>query len=132
MVVVDMSVIVRFFVCDDEKQARAVYARLKRAEVERERMFVPLAVVLGTMWVLESAYSRSRTEILDSIQEMRQMHVFEFERDEVIERVVTEGRDNTADLADLLIAHSARCSGCESGLTFDRRAARLAFFSLLE
>ena len=132
MIAVDTNVIIRFLVRDDEKQAKVVYARLRRAEAERERLFVPLAVVLETIWVLGSAYNKSRAEILDAIQDMRQMHVFEFERDEVIERLVSEGRGTKADLADMLIAHSSQSSGCESGITIDREAARLAFFSLLK
>ncbi|NQT93658.1 MAG: PIN domain-containing protein, partial [Lentisphaerae bacterium] len=116
---------------DDEKQAKVVYARLKRAETSRERFFIPLAVILETIWVLESAYDKSRTEILDSIQDMRQMPVFEFECDEVVERVLSDGRSSKADLADLLIAHSAQSCGCESGITLDKAAAKLAFFSLL-
>ena len=131
MVAVDTNVIVRFLVRDDEKQARLVYRRLSRAEAERERLFVPLAVVLETIWVLGSAYGRSREDILDAIQDMRQMHVFAFERDEAIEHMLNEGRGNKADLADLLIACSARTAGCSSGITFDKGASRLPFFSLL-
>ncbi len=53
------------------------------------------------------------------------------EKDNVIERVLTDGRNCKADLADLLIAHAAQASGCESGITFDKAAAKLPFFRLL-
>ena len=131
MIAVDTNVIVRFLVRDDAKQAQRVYTRLKRAEANGERFLVPLAVLLETIWVLDSAYGKSRKDILDAVQDMRQMPVFEFERDEVVERVVADGRKTRADLADLLIAHSAQSSGCESGITLDKRAARLPFSRLL-
>ncbi len=35
------------------------------------------------------------------------------------------------DLSDLLIAHSAKSSGCECVLTFDKRASNFALFELL-
>ena len=132
MIAVDTNVIVRFLVRDDEKQAGAVYRRLKQAEMQRERLFVPLVVVLETIWVLENAYNKSCPEVLDSIEDMRRMTVFEFEKDDVIGNLVSEGRDSKADLADILIAHSAQSCGCDAGITFDKSAAKLAFFSLLK
>lgn len=131
MTAVDTNVIIRFLVRDDAKQAEIAYRRLKQAETSREVLFVTLIVVVETIWVLETAYGKSRAEVLDSIENMRRMPVFEFEKDEVVERVVTEGRTGKADLADLLMAHSAQSSGCNDGITFDKGAARIPFFTLL-
>lgn len=132
MIAVDTNVIVRFLVRDDEKQAQAVYRRLKRAERDRERLFVPLLVVLETIWVLESAYDRSRVQVLEALEDMRRMGVLEFEREKVIDRLLTEARRYPADLADLMIALSAGASGCETAITFDRSAAKYTFFTLLK
>lgn len=132
MIAVDTNVIVRFLVRDDEKQAAAARKRLKRAEEDRERLFVPMLVVLETIWVLESAYNKSKSEILDSIRDMRQMPVFEFEADGVVERLLNDGTKYKADLADILIAHSAYASACDAGITFDKGAAKLPFFNLLK
>ena len=131
MIAVDTNIIVRFLVRDDEAQAAAVYRRLKRAESDREILFVPLVVLLETLWVLESAYGKSRGEILDCIATLRMMPVFEFEQDDAVEGLLTDARGCRADLADLLIAHSAQTHGCEAGITFDKGAAKLPFFSLL-
>jgi predicted nucleic-acid-binding protein len=87
---------------------------------------------METVRVLESAYGKSRNEILDAVQAMREMPVFEFEKDEVVERVLNDGRKSKADLADLLIAHSAQSCGCDGGITFDKGAAKFPFFSLLQ
>ena len=132
MIAVDTNVVVRFLVRDDEKQSGAAYRRLKKAEAERERLFVPLLVILETIWVLESAYDRSRGEVLGAIEDMRQMAVFEFEEEKVIDQLLSDGRKLRADLADLLIVHSAKSRGCEAGITFDKAAAKLPFFSLLK
>ena len=132
MIAVDTNVIVRFLVRDDEKQAEVARRRLKQAEGRRELLFVPLLVMLETIWVLESAYDKSRSEILEAIQAMRQMPVFDFEADGAIERLLNDGPKFKADLADILIAHAAQAAGCETGLTFDKNAAKLPFFSLLE
>jgi predicted nucleic-acid-binding protein len=132
MIAVDTNLIVRFLVRDDEKQAEAVRRRLKQAEERRERLMIPLLVLLETIWVLESAYDRTRSEILDAIRDMRQMPVFMFESDDVVERLLADGDKYKADLADILISQSAQAAGCESGLTFDKDAAKCPFFNLLK
>jgi len=132
VIAVDTNVLVRFLVRDDEKQAEVVRKRLKRAERERECLKIPLLVVLEMVWVLESAYEKTKTEILDAIRDMRQMPVFEFEADGVVERFLNDGDKHKVDLADILIAHSAETAGCEGGITFDRAAAKLSFFTLLK
>jgi predicted nucleic-acid-binding protein len=131
MLAVDTNVIVRFLVRDDRAQSESVYRRLKQAESARESFFVPLLVVLEVIWVLESAYHKSRMEVLESIEDLRRMPVFKFEKDDVIERVLSEGLSCKTDLADLLIACSSISSGCEAGITFDRGAAKHPFFRLL-
>jgi predicted nucleic-acid-binding protein len=60
------------------------------------------------------------------------MPVFHFENDEAVKRLLSDGRRNGADLADILIAHSAHSSGCETGITFDKGAAKLPFFRILQ
>jgi AbrB family looped-hinge helix DNA binding protein len=45
---------------------------------------------------------------------------------------LNDGPKYKADLSDILIAHSLQTSGCERGITFDKSAAKLPFFSLLE
>lgn len=132
MIALDTNVVVRFLVRDDEKQAQIVYARFKQAEAGREVLFIPLPVVLETIWVLESAYDRSREEILDSFEELRRMPILEFERDEVLQSLLVSGREHNADLADLLIAFTAQVCGCDAGITLDKKASRLAFFHLLK
>lgn len=132
MIALDTNTIVRFLVRDDERQAEAARKRLKEAETRRERLKIPLLVVLETIWVLESAYDHTRSDILDAIRDMRQMSVFDFEADEVVERLLNDGLKYKADLADIMIAHAAEASGCEAGITFDKDAARLPFFRLLK
>ncbi|MBM3334420.1 type II toxin-antitoxin system VapC family toxin [Candidatus Sumerlaeota bacterium] len=132
MIALDTNVIVRFLVRDDEKQAQAVYARFRQAEAARERLFVPLLVVLETIWVLESAYDLSRDDILDAFEDLRRMPILEFEKDHLLQSLLSSGRKSRADLSDALIALSAEESGCLSGITFDKKASKAAFFRLLK
>lgn len=131
MTALDTNVIVRFLVRDDEQQSETVYKYLKKAEKSGEAFFIPLAVVLETVWVLGSAYRKSRADILNSLESLMHSQVFRLDRDDVVGRVISDARNSDADIADLIIAHSARASGCKSGLTFDKKAAKHPFFKLL-
>ena len=132
MKALDTNILVRFLVRDDEKQARAVYSVFKQAEMNGDRLIVPLLVVLEIIWVLESAYAVSREEILDALETLLLMPLLAFEAQPAIRRFITSARDSRADLADLLIAASAVFSGCDSVLTFDRVASSSALFELVK
>ena len=92
---------------------------------------MPLLVVLETVWVLESVYKISRQEILNSINDLILMPILEFESQSAILSFVFSAKETKMDLSDLLIAHSAKFSGCECVLTFDKRASSFVLFKLL-
>ncbi len=131
MIALDTNILIRFLIRDDERQAQSVFKRFLQAEKEGEIFFIPLVVVLEIVWVLESVYQKEREEILNSIGEILQLKIFKFERDDVVSRVLSEGKEKRFDLSDLLIAHSAQACGCRSGLTFDKAAAKHSFFDVL-
>lgn len=132
MTALDTNILVRFLVQDDEKQARQVHSRLRKAEKNKEQLFVPLAVILETIWVLDRAYSFQRLEILNSIEVLTQMPIFDFEADDVLENLIEQGKETNTDLSDLLIALSAESHGAETTLTFDKKAAKHSLFQLLK
>ena len=132
MMALDTNIIVRFLVRDDEKQAQLVYRRFKQAERRRELLFVPLLVMLETIWVLESLYNLTRGEILGSIEDLMLMPIFQFQNYEALQKFLGSARQERTDLSDLLIAHSCRARGCRQVLTFDKKAARSQLFQLLK
>jgi predicted nucleic-acid-binding protein len=131
MKAIDTNVLVRFLVSDDERQAQTIYSIFKQAEADKVEFWVPLLVLLETLWVLESVYEISRKEIIDSMNELLLMPILKFENQVVIQRFVFSARETKIDLSDLLIAHSAKISGCESVLTFDKRASKSELFELI-
>jgi predicted nucleic-acid-binding protein len=131
MKALDTNVLVRFLVRDDEQQAKTIYRIFKQAESDKEALFVPLLVVLETIWVLESVYKIPRQEILGSINELILMPILEFEAQSAILSFVSSALETKMDLSDLLIANSARFSGCECVLTFDKSTSNFGLFELL-
>lgn len=131
MKAIDTNVLVRFLVKDDDQQAEVVHRLFKKAESSKEALFVPIAVVLETVWVLESIYNIPRQEILDSINELLLMPILEFESQSAIISFVSSANETKIDLSDILIAHSALSAGCECMLTFDKQASGFGLFELL-
>ncbi|NCO41868.1 MAG: VapC toxin family PIN domain ribonuclease [Armatimonadetes bacterium CG_4_10_14_3_um_filter_66_18] len=131
MKAVDTNVLVRFLVNDDPRQAGRVRNRLKQAEAEGEVLFVPLLVLLETLWVLESAYDVGRTEILDSLDDLLLLPVLRIEEAAMVRRLTSVARQTSTGLADLLIGLAAQRAGCDGVLTFDKQASKSELFELL-
>ncbi len=128
----DTNILVRFLVGDDENQAEKVYKIFKKTEAEKKELFVPVLVVLELIWVLESAYGISRSEILDSIDSLLLMPIFKFENIKTLQNFILSASENKLDLSDLLIAHSASAHNCETVLTFDKQASKFKIFELVK
>ena len=131
MKAIDTNILIRFLTGDDELQARKVYSIFKNVESEKKTLFVPLLVILETIWVLDSVYEISRTEILESITELLLMPIFKFEQHLALQQLVHSARGDKYDLSDLLIAQSAKTNGCESVLTFDKKASKFKLFEFI-
>ncbi len=129
---IDTNILVRFLVGDDRIQTKKVYTLFKKAEAEKQELLVPLLVVLELIWVLESVYNISREDILDAIRDLLLMPVLKFEHQSALQQFVHNAQGNTYDLADILIAHSAKAQGCDTVITFDKKASRYKLFETVK
>ena len=131
MKALDTNILVRFLTGDDELQAQSVYLIFKQAEAEKKELFVPLLVVLEMIWVLESVYHISRADILDALQDLLLMPILKFDQQPVLHQLLHAAQENRYDLSDLLIALATKINGCDSVLTFDKKASKFKLFELL-
>lgn len=127
---VDTNILIRFLIGDDEQQTKKVYKIFKKAESEKKELFVPLLVVLEFIWILESVYEIARDEILDSISDLLFMPILKFEHRSALQQFTLSAQGNRYDLSDLLIAYSAKINGCETVITFDKKASKFNLFEL--
>jgi predicted nucleic-acid-binding protein len=127
----DTNTLVRLVIGDDPQQARRVLAAMRKAEHDNTKFCVTNLVVMELIWVLESIYRLSREAILNGFDALRDMKAIAFESPDLVQSFVTQGRESRMDLSDLLIGLQARAIGCETVLTFDRKAARSPLFSTL-
>lgn len=128
MKALDTNVLVRFLVKDDAAQAEQVHHLLKQYEARNENLYIPLLVILELIWVLHAAYKVDRDEIVGAVNDLMSMPLLEFEQQPVVRAFVQSAKGTSYDLSDLLIAQSARVGGCESTLTFDKKASQFELF----
>jgi predicted nucleic-acid-binding protein len=132
MKALDTNALVRFLVRDDEKQAQAVKKILLDAENKGTALFIPLAVTLEMVWVLSSVYEYSREEIIRALENFLVLPVFHIEEHERVATLCRIAGKQESDPADLLIGLTSHDKGCETTLTFDKKAARSDLFTLIQ
>jgi predicted nucleic-acid-binding protein len=128
----DTNVVVRFLVRDDEAQARTARRLVEEAERRREPLWMGNGVLLECLWVLEAAYGCRREEILDAVRALRLMAAIVCESPEAVDEFLQVAQQEKTELDDLLIGVLGRHAGCDTVLTFDPRAGRSGYFSLLK
>jgi predicted nucleic-acid-binding protein len=130
---IDTNILIRFLIRDNDQQALKVYNLFKDAEERKKELFVPLLVVLEVIWVLESVYAIPRALLLDSLNDLTLMPILKFEQHTTVQHFIKAAqKKNSHDLSDLLIAHSARFSGCDKVVTFDKTASKNDLFELVQ
>ena len=128
MKALDTNLLVRFLVRDDPAQAETVRALFEKAQRSGDVFMVTTVVVLELIWVLSSVYGCRRGDIIDSLEQLCMLPILRFEHPGWIHRLISLGRTGDTDLPDLLIGIAGQANGCESTLTFDRRAAQSTLF----
>jgi predicted nucleic-acid-binding protein len=126
----DTNVLVRFLIGDDEAQAQLVHRIFLNAEQQGQLLYISTVVLLETIWVLDSVYGCSRSAILEAMENLVKMPILCFERRDAVISLCKNTRD--IDPADLLIGLIAKDAGCDTTLTFDRKAAKSGLFTLIE
>ncbi len=81
--------------------------------------------------MLQAVYDVDDPDILAALNNLLMMPVLLFEATPVLHAFIGAAKGANYDLADLLIAQSARGLNCESVLTFDKKAARFDGFELI-
>lgn len=131
MKAIDTNILVRFLVGDDTKQATKVYKLFKETENNKEELYIPIIVLIEVIWVLESVYNSERNELINLLGELILMPIFKFENLNAIQQFIPEALSQKYDLSDLLIAQTAYLHGCNTVITFDKKASKHKLFSLL-
>ena len=120
MIALDTNVLVRYLVEDNAEQCRRAATLIEVAVKREEALFVSEIVMCETVWVLSSAYSFSRIEIVDALSNLLRAKHLVFTSSDRLARSLDAYSHGHGDFADYLIREHARAAGAETVATFDK------------
>ncbi len=128
MIGLDTNVLVRYLTRDDETQWQQTVDLITAGET----CFISNIVLCELVWVLESKqYQLSKSEILETLEQMLQSPEFEFEDRTTIYRAIQRTQQGQADFSDYLIGTTAEKFGCDEIVSFDRQLKNQTNFRVL-
>ncbi|WP_375261905.1 PIN domain-containing protein [Palleronia sp.] len=130
MIGIDTNVLVRFLVDDDPGQGRAARALFGRL-TEAVPGFLPREVILESAWVLDRAYGFPRERIAAALSALLEVPEVVVEDADEVGLALHRYRKGGPGFADHLIQVISMAAGCETVMTFDRKAGAMPGATLL-
>jgi predicted nucleic-acid-binding protein len=128
----DTNVLVRYLVQDDPRQAAMATRFIETQCTNESPCFIGQIVLCELAWVLESNYQQNRDEIASIIEQLLQVGQLEVMEPEVAWRALSDYKKSNADFPDHLMARINESRGCETTLTFDKKASKQPLFQQLK
>lgn len=123
MVAFDTNVVVRLLLRDDAAQAKkAEQAFLRHAR--GDGVFLPLVVLVETVWVLAYTYALDRKVIHDLLLSLIRTRGVVVDEADLVQDALDAYAKGPADFADYVILAATRRERCRALLTFDRRLGK--------
>lgn len=122
MIAIDTNVLVRVLV--DEPSQPGHIAAARALVGTAGDVFVPLVVLVETVWVLESAYGLPKAEVVNALEHLLANAAFTLEEEPRCNEALRVFRDSNADFSDCVILAACRSRGLQLH-TFDKRLAKL-------
>jgi predicted nucleic-acid-binding protein len=115
----DSNVLVRAITEDDPRQSAVAQKSLKNAEL----VGLTLPALCELVWVLARGYKTPAREIASALRSLVNAENVAVNRGAV--EAGLQMLESGADFADGVIAHEGRWQGCDTFLSFDKRAVKL-------
>lgn len=132
MIGLDTNVIVRYVVQDDPRQAALATRLFERTLSAEEPGFVTCITLCEAAWVLAECYSADRERIAKVIEGLLASKQIVVEQADAAWKALRAWKGSSADFADALIGQIVAAHEGAKTVTFDRAAAKLPGFELLQ
>jgi predicted nucleic-acid-binding protein len=117
---IDTNLLVRLVVRDDERQTKAA------EEFVEKGAWVPAIVLVETIWVLESVYERTASQLATAIEMLLAHSELTIQDADAVSAALRHFQEQSGlQFSDCFILESARKAGHLPLGTFDRRLAKL-------
>jgi predicted nucleic-acid-binding protein len=128
----DTNVVVRYLAQDDPRQSAAATRVFEKVLDPDNPGFVSSIVLCELAWVLAECYGADRARIRAAVEGLLTAKQIVVEAPDVVRRALRAWSEGTADFADAMIGEIAARNDAAKTLTFDRAAAKLPGFELLQ
>ncbi len=132
MIGLDTNIILRYIVRDDLAQVKIVDSYIEKCCDNDVTLFISNIVLCELVWVLDISYKCEKNQIIRTIEKILQTSQFIFEDRQSAWQALSAYKKSRADFADALIGFTNKSSGCKETITFDKIAAKLPEFKLLQ
>jgi predicted nucleic-acid-binding protein len=131
MIGLDTNVLVRYLAQDDARQS-ALATRFIETKLSADKPgFIACVTLCEIVWVLAEAYGADRERIRGVIEGLLTTKQLMVEAAETVWKALRAWNES-GDFSDALIAQIALAHGSEKTMTFDKAAAKLQGFDLLQ
>jgi len=127
----DTNILIRYLTQDHPNQSPKATRIIERRFTREHPGFVSLVTIAETVWVLGSVYALPDREIADTVERILQADTLAVQNEQQVFTAMVALRQGWGEFADALIAAVGAWAGCDSTLTFDKKALRLAGFELV-
>jgi predicted nucleic-acid-binding protein len=128
----DTNILIRYLTQDHPIQSPKATEIIERRFTRERPGFISLVTMAEVVWVLGSVYALADREIADTVERMLQADTLVVQNEQQVFTAMVALKQGWGAFADALIAALGAWAGCESTLTFDKKALRLAGFELLD
>jgi predicted nucleic-acid-binding protein len=128
---IDTNILVRYLTQDDPVQSPKATEIIERQLTREDPGFISLITMAETVWVLGSVYELPDREIADTVARMLQADSLAVQNEQQVFTAMVALRRGWGAFADALIGALGERAGCESTLTFDKKASRMPGFEIV-
>ena len=124
MIGLDTNVLVRYIAQDDPVQSKLATELIEKECSSSRPGYISLIVLVELVWVSETCYSASRTDIARIVMQILRVRQLVVQETELVWKALRQFASSNSDFADSLIHQLALAAGCSSVMTFDKAAAK--------
>ena len=132
MIGLDTNVLVRYLAQDDKIQSGKATKFVEKQISDKKPGFINCIVLVETIWVLESCYGADKLAIVNMIYQLASTKQLVLQNAEIVLRSLRLYEANNIDYADALLSTINNDKGCETTITFDKKAGKITSFTVLK
>lgn len=128
----DTNVLVRLATRDDAAQFRKAEKLVREKFFQSAPAWISVIVVVEYSWVLTRLYQCTRKDIASTLTALLDVDCFRVEDQNLVRAAIQLYSETKADFPDCLILIRNQANGAKNTHTFDRKAAKLEGFELID